>query len=62
MCENHRETALKERLRRFHEGTEDRAWELFGAHTATADGQVGTRFRVWAPNAQSVSLICSANG
>lgn len=37
-------------------------YTLMGAHADVIDGAVGTRFAVWAPNAQEVSVICDANG
>ena len=33
-----------------------------GAHAETRDGITGTRFAVWAPNAEEVSVLCDANG
>lgn len=42
----------------FHEGTNARAYEYFGAHK-TADGAVC--FRVWAPHAQAVSVVGDFN-
>ncbi|MCG8709719.1 1,4-alpha-glucan branching enzyme [Brenneria sp. 4F2] len=39
------------------EGTHLRPYERLGAHVATLDGVVGTRFGVWAPNAQRVSVV-----
>lgn len=56
------EPSFRQRLQHFHAGTESRAWELFGAHPAQRDGVRGYLFRVWAPHAQSVSLICESNG
>ena len=46
------------------EGTHFRAWERLGAHpTTTGDGApvAGTQFAVWAPNAESVSVIGDFN-
>ncbi|MBO4853886.1 MAG: 1,4-alpha-glucan branching protein GlgB [Oscillospiraceae bacterium] len=45
-------------LHGFWQGTEDRAYEYFGAHRA-GDGWV---FRVWAPHAQRVALSGDFNG
>ncbi len=42
----------------FHEGTSTKAYEFFGSHPA--DG--GAVFRVWAPNARSVSVVGEFNG
>jgi 1,4-alpha-glucan branching enzyme len=33
-----------------------------GAHPDVVDGVAGTRFAVWAPNAQDVSIVCDSNG
>ena len=52
---------MAEHLRRFHDGTSCRAWEWFGAHTETHDGCDGTVFRLWAPHAAGVSVICESN-
>src|SRR5262245_34210932 len=46
----------------FREGTLFRAYEEFGAHTDQIDGVAGTRFCVWAPNAERVSVIGEFNG
>ena len=43
----------------FHEGSNARAYEFLGAHR-TEDGK--TVFRVWAPNAVSVSVAGEFNG
>ncbi len=45
----------------FREGTLFRAFDKFGAHPCEIDGQAGTRFCVWAPNAQRVSVIGEFN-
>jgi 1,4-alpha-glucan branching enzyme len=45
-------------LHLFNEGTHYRLWEKCGAHP-TSDG---THFAVWAPNAESVSVIGDFNG
>ncbi len=36
-------------------------YTCLGAHPDIVDGQTGTRFGVWAPNAQEVSIVCDAN-
>lgn len=41
----------------FNEGTHFRLYEKLGAHAGTEDGEEGTWFAVWAPNAERVSLI-----
>lgn len=49
-------------LHLFNEGNHNRLYEKLGAHVATVDGQRGTYFAVWAPNAYSVSVIGDFNG
>jgi len=44
------------------EGAHYRSYEKLGAHLAEIDGQAGTRFAVWAPNAERVSVIGDFNG
>ena len=51
-----------EDLHLFNEGTHDRAYEKLGAHPGTRDGEDGTYFAVWAPNAERVSVIGDFNG
>lgn len=46
----------------FHEGTNYEIYKKLGAHPDTEDGVQGTRFLVWAPNAQFVSLITAKTG
>ena len=46
----------------FHQGTNYEVYRKMGAHPDTADGVSGTRFTVWAPNAQFVSVICAKTG
>ncbi|CQR79145.1 1,4-alpha-glucan branching enzyme [Enterobacter hormaechei] len=43
------------------EGTHLRPYETLGAHADTMDGITGTRFAVWAPNAQRVSVVGQFN-
>ncbi|HEY0272636.1 MAG TPA: 1,4-alpha-glucan branching protein GlgB [Chitinophaga sp.] len=45
----------------FGEGRHYRLYEKFGSHAATHDGQEGTYFAVWAPNAQRVSVVGDFN-
>ena len=45
----------------YNEGSHFRIYEKLGAHPAVVDGQEGTFFAVWAPNAKSVSVIGSFN-
>ncbi len=46
----------------FHQGTHYEAYKKLGAHPAVEDGVAGTRFSVWAPNAQSVSVLTARTG
>jgi 1,4-alpha-glucan branching enzyme len=46
----------------FNEGTHARLHERLGAHPVEADGEAGTAFAVWAPNADAVSVIGDFNG
>ena len=44
----------------FHEGSNARAYEYFGAHRSQKDADTVV-FRVWAPHAQSVSVVGDFN-
>ncbi len=46
----------------FNAGDHTRLWDGLGGRLAHVDGVGGARFAVWAPNAQSVSLIGDFNG
>jgi 1,4-alpha-glucan branching enzyme len=46
----------------FNEGTHYRLYEKLGAHAGTNGGEDGVWFAVWAPNAESVSVIGEWNG
>lgn len=48
-------------LHLFNEGRHLRLWEKLGAHPCRVDGEVGTAFAVWAPNATAVSVIGDFN-
>ena len=50
-----------EDLHLFNEGTHYRIYEKLGAHLTTVDGESGTSFAVWAPNAREVSIVGSFN-
>jgi 1,4-alpha-glucan branching enzyme len=41
----------------FGEGKHERIYEKLGAHPGVRDGSGGTRFAVWAPNAERVSVV-----
>ena len=45
----------------FHAGNSTRAYDLLGAHRSYMFGQLGVVFRVWAPNAASVSVVGDFN-
>jgi 1,4-alpha-glucan branching enzyme len=45
----------------FQEGTNLRLWNSFGAHPMERNGEWGAHFAVWAPNAQSVSVMGDFN-
>ncbi|MEJ0005874.1 MAG: alpha-amylase family glycosyl hydrolase [Steroidobacteraceae bacterium] len=46
----------------FREGTFFRAYDKLGAHLMSVDGVEGTRFAVWAPNADAVLVMGDFNG
>ena len=46
----------------FNEGSHLRLYEKLGAHATVVDGKPGTRFAVWAPNAEFVSVVGDWNG
>ncbi|MBQ6263600.1 MAG: 1,4-alpha-glucan branching protein GlgB [Clostridia bacterium] len=46
----------------FHNGTERDLYGYLGAHPVTTDEGFSCVFRVWAPNASQVSLICEKTG
>ena len=46
----------------FNEGSHFRLYEKLGAHITTFNGQSGTYFAVWAPDARKVSVIGDFNG
>ena len=45
----------------FHHGKNFRAYDFFGAHPDKEDGVKGYVFRVWAPHAESVSVVGDFN-
>ena len=45
----------------FHQGSSQKAYDYLGAHFCTQDEKQGVVFRVWAPNAVSVSVVGSFN-
>lgn len=46
----------------FNEGSHFRLYEKLGSHLATHDGQEGAFFAVWAPDAETVSVMGDFNG
>ncbi len=46
----------------FNEGSHVRLYEKLGAHPCRRDGKTGFHFAVWAPNAESVSVVGDFNG
>ncbi|HEX7013709.1 MAG TPA: 1,4-alpha-glucan branching protein GlgB [Steroidobacteraceae bacterium] len=48
-------------LHLFGEGNHHNIYEKLGAHRSVRDGQEGTRFAVWAPNARRVSVVGDFN-
>ena len=46
----------------FNEGSHVKLYERLGSHTRTQDSAEGTNFAVWAPDAESVSVIGAFNG
>lgn len=52
----------EQQLYLFHEGTFFHSYRLFGAHVVEWNGVQGVRFCVWAPRAQTVSVVGDFNG
>lgn len=44
-------------LHLFHDGTNFKAYEFYGAHLVKQNGKSGVVFRVWAPRAKSVTVV-----
>ena len=49
-------------LHLFHHGENFQTYKLMGAHAATVNKKKGYVFRVWAPHAESVSVVGTFNG
>ena len=54
-------TDVDNHLYLFHQGNDCRAYEMMGAHFETRGGKKGVVFRVWAPDAEAVSVIGDFN-
>lgn len=52
---------LRSALQLFNDGDAVRAYDLMGAHPVNWEGREGYVFRVWAPNALSVSIVGDFN-
>ncbi len=59
---NEEERYLDFPLHLYHQGNNDRIYEMLGAHKEVRDGKEGYVFRVWAPHAKSVSVVGDFNG
>ncbi len=53
---------IKEQMYLFNQGTYYHAYNLLGCHLVKAQNKTGAFFRVWAPNAKSVSVVGDFNG
>jgi len=49
-------------LAAFNAGAHWHAWWMLGAHLVSVEGVAGTRFAVWAPDAERVSVVGDFNG
>ena len=49
-------------LHLFNEGSHNRLYHKLGSHLVTQNGQPGTYFAVWAPDAERVTIIGDFNG
>ncbi|MFP4022145.1 MAG: GlgB N-terminal domain-containing protein, partial [Halanaerobium sp.] len=45
----------------FHSGRHYQAYEFMGAHPEKINGETGTKFTVWAPNAEAISVVGDFN-
>ncbi len=46
----------------FHQGTNYKAYDFFGAHFSVKNGKSGVVFRTWVPKAESVAVVGDFNG
>lgn len=61
MKKTNKEGVQEAQLQQFREGNCYRAYDFLGAHPAKRSGKEGYHFAVWAPYAQSVSVVCDLN-
>ncbi len=54
-------SAFNDFIYHYHNGSSTHAFEFLGCHPETRDGVAGFVFRVWAPNARSVSVVGDFN-
>ena len=52
----------RDHIQLYYDGDAVRAYEFFGSHVENWEGRQGVVFRVWAPNAKSVSVVGDFNG
>ena len=52
----------RDHIQLYYDGDAVRAYDFFGAHMENWNGRDGVVFRVWAPNAKSVSVVGDFNG
>ena len=53
----HKSLITKEDVEKFQNGIHYTIYEKLGAHPMTLDGEAGTYFAVWAPNAMRISVV-----
>ena len=61
MNDNNKKSKEQLPLYLFHQGTNYNAYEYMGAHFTKENGKNGVVFRVWAPNADQVSVVGDFN-
>ncbi len=53
---------MSEHVELFHNGSDIYAYDFFGSHLINNNGEDGVMFRVWAPEAEEVSVVGDFNG